>query len=729
MLYKRKNLLLIVLIGVALSSLNIAFFNCIIIGTIGFLILITGTGLWIGSRLNIKPDFFKNFWGITITITILILLNTIIYYVYGITELTTVIILLLPLFLFFIKQKKENHKYLSISLSLYLNLITYISILLDIILLILLFLNRTTGIAPSPWWTLSPWFFILYATATGFVFYSMTRQKKMESAILLASLHFFVTYCVASIIYTLGFGFDGFIHRATEVWIQTNGFILPKQPFYIGQYSFVVWLSNITSIPIFYIDVYLVPILASLSIPATIIFILKKVWKFPCDKSILLVWLIPFIPFLSLHLTTPHNILVLLSILIIFTTIGFLEEKLPFLIPLMLTLTGMATHPLLGCPMLLFVLTALVMKKVRNKPHTKGVACPTMDIGGLRHFLYHRLGSMAFWCWGKKMNIGVLILFTLTMIFIFPLMFTVYLLLSHHPLPELLNPFTQFDKFYELFTRPYWYAKQSPLVFELLYIWQRLIVPIIIISAIVGFIKKEKQFSDYIFPLGFIGFVLGAWLLRSWIIFPDVISYEQSNYPLRLLYTSIIFLLPLSIYGMNFVAEKISVYQHKGVKLISLIIISIILMISFYLSYPQHNPKARFPGYNVTAADFEAVQWIHENNQKYNYIVLSNMLTSAAALTEYSFAKHFDTVEGELFYYAIPTGGPLYKYYGKMLYEGQKREYMNEAMNLMGVDKSYFVINSYWANFKDIVEGAKKTADSWQEIGNEKIWIFEYIST
>lgn len=716
-------------IGLFLLVINIIFFNHIALGTAGLMLFLTGLGLHIGSLLTLNSRLEKKFWGIVLTLIILTLLNSIVYYSYGITKPTSIIVLILPLVLFLLKQKKHNqcsnatvsniHPPAGGPISKYYKTVISLPILLDISLLTILFLSRTTDVAPSPWWTLSPWFFILYAFTTGFVLYSMTKQKKTGVIILLASLHFFVTYSVASIIYTLGFGFDGFIHRATEVWIQTYGFILPKQPFYIGQYSLVVWLSNVTSIPIFYIDVYLVPILASLSIPATVIFTIKKICQVPYEKSTLLVWLIPFVPSFSLYLTTPHNLLILLSILIVFTTIGFSVNKLPFIVPLMLALAGITTHPLLGCPMLLFVLTSLIIKKVKS----------------------------------KKINISLLVLFTLTTIFIFPLMFTVYLLLSRSPLPELLNPFTQFDKFLELFTRPYWYAKQSPFVFELLYIWQRLIAPIVICLAILGFIKKEKQTSDYLFPLGFVGFVLGAWLLRSWIVFPNVVSYEQSNYPLRLLYTSLIFLLPLAMCGasvifskITFVLIRLNLFQSavklsktnsrlielkqiktdKILKIIAISIISIFLMFSFYLSYPQHNPKARFPGYNITAADFEAAQWIHNDNDQYNYIVLSNMLTSAAALTEYSFAKHFDTAEGELFYYAIPTGGPLYKYYGKMLYEGQKREYMLEAMDLMGVDKSYFVVNSYWANFKNIVEGAKKTANSWQEIDNGKIMIFEY---
>ena len=149
-------------------------------------------------------------------------------------------------------------------------------------------------------------------------------------------------------------------------------------------------------------------------------------------------------------------------------------------------------------------------------------------------------------------------------------------------------------------------------------------------------------------------------------------------------------------------------------------------MLSFYLSYPQRNPKARFPGLNITVSDFKAIKWIHNRHSEYDYIVLSNQLISAAALTKYSFAKYFNTPTGEIFYYSVPTGSLLYQQYGKMLYEGQKRQYMIDAMNLVGVKKAYFILNSYWAGFDKIKKGAEQTADSWTVIDEGKVWIFEY---
>ena len=309
-------------------------------------------------------------------------------------------------------------------------------------------------------------------------------------------------------------------------------------------------------------------------------------------------------------------------------------------------------------------------------------------------------------------------------------MFAVYLKLGGHNFPVFLNPLDHIGKFLELFERPFWYRQNSPVLFELLYLWQRLIIPIVIGFSIIGFlVKKQKKVVEYIFPLTTLGFWIAAWLLRTWIIFPNVIVQEQGGYPIRLLVIGLLFLIPWSMYGFYYIGrsliEEITSISKTGWMTIFVISGSLLLMVSLYFSYPQRNPKVYFTGFNVTQHDVQAVEWIDNDNEDYNYTVLANSVTSVAAMTKYSFIKHFQTDVGELYYYSIPTGGPLYKIYQKMLYEDQKHEYMDEAMELTGTDKSYFVVNWYWDNFDKIVEGAKQSADSW-EIINDKIWIFTY---
>jgi len=630
-----------------------------------------------------------------------IIAGTLVYYFYKLTPLISFGILLLPiltLVLILRTQKKiklqpepngKFHKNFFVLFGLPV-------IVTDIFLLIYLYTHRTYDLAASPWLQVGPLFFVLYALATAILFWNYKKISSWQN-IFLTSFHFFVGLAVAALVYPLGYGFDAFIHRATEEWIQTHGFIAPKTPYYIGQYSLVTILAHVTQIKIFWIDVLLVPLLASIFLPGIVIHTTKKFIDSPFIAQ-LAFWLIAFVPFLSLHLTTPHNLVLLLSLLLIFLNWSASKNHISFTLPLLVSLAGVMTHPLIGAPMFIFTCVLFALNKLKVQ---------------------------------KKLSITIIALTFVGLCFLLPTLFTLNGARIEKPLPTLTNPFTHIDSFIDLFERPYWYAKTSPLRFEILYFCERLIIPALLLLSAFGFWKyrkKEKSLWVWLFPVTALALFLDAWLLRSWIVFPDVVAYEQGDYPKRLIYTSVIFLLPFAMYGLYVSIQKFSGQKWKQILLsiFIFIIIPITLTISLYLSYPQRNVKVRFPGYNVTASDFKAVEWIHDQHTEYDYIVLSNQLVSAAALTNYSFAKYFSTPQGELFYYAIPTGGLLYQYYGKMIYEGQKREYMEDAMRVAGVKKAYFVVNSYWANADKIVAEAKKNATSFFKIDEGKIWIFEY---
>ncbi len=687
----RRQLISIYAVGAFLLSANL-FSQGIILGITGLVIFVFGLTTIIASiiqkKIEAQTQVFA--WSMLVSLLYLIIANSLLYYIHAITPVTSLFVLWLPIITGFrfishlelpqISWKKEEETTQR----------TFVFfVLIEIALIAMLFLGSTDGLLRSPWHALSPQFFILYALATGLLLMFVSKSKNTITRFISIAVHFFATYSVAAIIYKLGFGFDAFIHRATEQWIQIFGFIHPKQPYYIGQYSFVVWLSNVTAIPLFYIDVYLVPVLASLTLPAIIPATLKHGFAITKKFAHPLALFVIFLPFLFFHLTTPYNLALLISLITIFSTILYLQKSIPFHIPILLSITAISIHPLIGAPIVLFVFYAFLIQKYNEKKAIKSL-----------------LLSLIF-------DIAILL----------PILFTLQLLLSGQPLPNIQNPFTSIDHVLSLFAQPYWYAKQAAIYFEVLYTWQSLIPVVFLIFAFIGFIKKRKNATIQLLVAAFLGMIASAWLLRSWFVFPNVAAYEQGDYPLRLIKASLLFLFPCAMYGLYIVLEKIKNKKYQSFVVISS---SVILMLSLYLAYPQHNQKARFPGLNVTATDASAVQWIHDQNSEYNYVVLANQLVSAAALEYYSFAHHFQTDQGELFYYSIPTGGPLYQEYGNMLYKGQKREYMEKAMSMTGAEKAYFVLNSYWADSDKIIEGAKKTADSWHVIDDGDIWIFEY---
>ena len=119
-------------------------------------------------------------------------------------------------------------------------------------------------------------------------------------------------YSVAAILYKYGFGFDAFIHCATEVWIKRMVLSCQKPRTTSVSIVFVVWLSNLTRIPIFILmstrprsrGTTLRPLSYS---PQTRL-------GCPIRKSALALWLIPFVPFLPFT-SQLHNLALLFTIL------------------------------------------------------------------------------------------------------------------------------------------------------------------------------------------------------------------------------------------------------------------------------------------------------------------------------------------------------------------------------------------------------------------------------
>lgn len=711
MILTKSKLLSITVGGALLFVANLFFFDSIFVGVIGSVFY------FFGLISVLKEILFKKtdspccwFWSSLASLFLFSILGTTVYYLYAINSWSSTIILALPITFFLAKIEPIHVKKIIFkkeSPTIIFSLICFL--IIEAALFITLIERRATDIMPSPWQAVGPNFFIAYLIAAGLLLFIVLKAKNNSGKYGATVLHLFLTYSVVAIIYQLGFGFDGFIHRATEVWIQNYGLITPKQPYYIGQYSLIVWLSNLTAIPIFYLDVYFVPILASLVIPGAVSQSLVSVWLIPRRYALVLLWLIPFIFFLSLNLTTPHNVLILLIFITVFAALLYVKGKLPTLPLIILALAGLAIHPLLGTPLALFTVAIILLNQAR-----------------------------------LKTKIPILILFFLIIIILLPALFSINIIVGGGELPHFINPLAKFNAFTELFKRPYWYTAYAGFFWELLYNWQRLIAPFIIFIGLLGFyLDKEKKLVHYLFPLTMIALWFGAFLLRSWIIFPGVAAFEQGDYPLRLLKTSLIFILPWSMYGLytlyrqviailspllspDLCRQAISNISKKIITTLFIVIISTALTISFYLSYPQRNPKVHFPGYSVSASDIKAVEWINHDNTDYNYVVLSNPVIAAAALTKYSFVKYFTTPQGEISYYSIPTGGPLFALYEKMWSRGQTREIMNEAMDIVGVKKAYFVIPSYWTKFNQIIDGAKKSADRWQIIDNGKIWVFVY---
>lgn len=143
---------------------------------------------------------------------------------------------------------------------------------------------------------------------------------------------------------------------------------------------------------------------------------------------------------------------------------------------------------------------------------------------------------------------------------------------------------------------------------------------------------------------------------------------------------------------------------------------------SLYVSYPRFDRYFNSRGYSVGQNDIEAVRWIDKNADG-DYLVLANQQVSAAALSQFGFKRYYDN---NIFYYPIPTSSPLYQYYLDMVYKKPDKRTITEAMDMVGVNQGYFVLNKYWWQFPKILAEAKFSADSWKEFGNGEVFVFKF---
>jgi hypothetical protein len=130
-------------------------------------------------------------------------------------------------------------------------------------LLIILWQKQFDFAISSPWKAIGMDFFIYYALATVILILNLCYNRLKSLNLVLLSFHYFLSFGVALIVFKLGYGFDPFIHQATEKAIIENGFILPKPLYYLGQYSLVVMLAQLTQISYQFWDRILLIMLAA----------------------------------------------------------------------------------------------------------------------------------------------------------------------------------------------------------------------------------------------------------------------------------------------------------------------------------------------------------------------------------------------------------------------------------------------------------------------------------
>lgn len=543
----------------------------------------------------------------------------------------------------------------------------------------LLYKNQSDRALISPFEIIGSNFFIAYLlSATGLFLVLRKKGFSCFSKLFCLSTFYFLSFSLTAILYKIAYGYDPFIHQATMELIAKEGAVYPKPFYYLGQYSFLIIIHKISGLSLYFLNKFLVPIAAAIILPWSIWKLsllnkLKHLSKLDSKAIYLSIFFLLIIGFSPFIITTPQSLSYLFLILTI--VLGLTKKSLIW--PLSASLATIAIHPLSGLPALIWTIF-LFLEKRKEKI--------------------------------KRSSYQII---KYTLLFIGSLVLPVALLLSgennlknltlrNNWLPNFINNF-------QLANSENWLLNLTYFIGHNYSFWLFLLVTI-------SFVLYRRYFKSLLF-INISLFV--SFLLSNQITFNNVISYEQNNFADRIPVLITLFSLPLIILLFNKLISLI-LKKDRLTQLIWLVFAFIFLAISLYISYPRFDNYFNSRGYSTGKHDLEAVHLIDEWSEK-PYIVLANQQVSAAALKEFG----FDNYRGKFFFYPIPTGGELYKYYLKMVYEKPSRETMAEAMELSGVSEAYLVINKYWHQSEMVRKEAELQANEFKNINNE-VYIFKY---
>ncbi|MDQ5952584.1 MAG: hypothetical protein QG626_713 [Patescibacteria group bacterium] len=501
----------------------------------------------------------------------------------------------------------------------------------------------------------------------------LLREKMPLLGILLFGGWLFSALALAAQVYGLGYGFDPFLHRATIAHIATHGTITPKPLYYIGEYALELIGFKIFALPLFSLDAFLSPLLAAFGITTALLG--RSSERKTSPTALLALLLLPLAAFVQ---TTPQ------ALAFIFTAWTLFIPSRPLAAPFLFALAAVITHPLAGIGALIYV-ALLAFERIPKH-----------------------------WSTLKYASIGMT---TLGASIAIPIAFTLQAKLAHLSLafhPENLIKFWQLP--ISLFVGTHFNTWG-----DLAYTFIDNAFIIVLILALPGVWSARKAQSGWYVP----GLVAAAMFVNFIIMslgfdFTFLIAYERLDFALRLLTLTTLFLLPYVGITLSDITARLK-NRPPGLRLGFVAFLVILSMSSVYGAYPRHDNYARSAGFNVGPSDISAVHAIEQNAAGAEYIVLSDQALAAAAVQEFGFKTYY---HNDIFFYPIPTGGPLYQDFLTMVEVAPTLETVTSAMDLAGVDRAYFAIHSYWWQAPQIIENTKAIAGDWFAIGNGDVTVF-----
>ncbi len=538
-------------------------------------------------------------------------------------------------------------------------------------------IHRTPESIRSPWWVLtSAWL----GFPLSIIFIGL-RSRDTFTRIVAAFLSVALLSTLLVSIYSFGYGFDIHIHSAALKLLTEHGQIHPRTPYYIGYYALILIVhSLIPFISIALIQQWLPPLIAAFVISGSVICLSRQ------RATFILLPLLFLFPLSWMSESTPQALALsgtlLASILLII--------KAPLRLSILVTLATISIHPLSGIPLTITLIDRLLPTQI-----------------------------------AKQLQ-GILIV---TGALLVPILFVILGFFSSHPMPWSIPT--------HIFSLPLVREFNPWLDIAFTLFWNRWIVimTLLLFALRTSWKQKTPLFdrNERALLVGSSSAAIGAFLLSGFESFPNVIAYETTDYPTRLFQTALVLSLPVVLPLITDAFETIRSKMRRSVTWVSAPLGVVILVMCLFALYPidvdgYHVDK----GYNMSIHDIRAVEWIKHNAQDVPYIVLANQSVSAAAIESNGFQTYFTVRDPRtnkmesVFYYPVPTGGLLYPFYLQFVYQTPRRSTVIAAMERVGVQRAYVVINTYWKNSAALVRSAQHDANLAYSIDEGTIWIFRY---
>lgn len=538
-----------------------------------------------------------------------------------------------------------------------------VAVALDVALLMQLAGSASTDSLATPWQVVPLTALVLFILASLYVI-AACGNLRVPHAWLLAVLHTFTVLSVIGFVYVNGFGYDVFVHEAAIAYIRSHGFILPKNPYYIGAYVVMLPILEAFSLSIGDLLRWFMPSVAAVLLP-TVLYVVSDKSR-PVPYWIL--WLTLFAPF---TFSVPYNIALLIAVIAVLLVA---HDRRYWVAVLCLAAVSVTAHPMVGLPVALIVLLLAGARRL-ERSFTFGFFATFVAV------------LLPLWVY-VRLNGGEVLAPTLA-----SLMDSARIVL-HSPAVFSTD-------------HPFW-----SLLYALYAVWPW----IIFVLGCYGLHKKNRLLIG-----SACGVIIAAIVSASMLRYRDIVPQEQYEFAYRLIALApwLVFsgLVDLATGLQKKFADKLSIPWFIGM--------ASLITAAWFVAYPQYNPAMPYYAPSVGADDLAAAAWIKGETSGVSHVVLAPQLVSAGALRLTGFGPSISTADGNIYPYAIPTGGNLYRLYLETVTGRDMEQTLDRIKRYADVSEYVFVIPESWDPYGVLTRYFSEKAGSQKRIGELGIFVVD----